>query len=122
VDLEGEPIDDLGRLGQPTMLRTLNLSSCQLASISGLKFLPQLETFIADGSQILTFTNFAAIENVRRLSLRNTPLARVPRFNLSAVVVCPRVTSPIASSRSFRRELVHIRFSLAYRGSRICLG
>jgi hypothetical protein len=93
VDLEGEDIDDLGRLGQLQTLRTLNLSYCQITSISGLKPLPKLETFIADGSPIVTFRNFAAIENIHRLSLRNTPLSRTPQFALSAVVVCPRLAS-----------------------------
>jgi hypothetical protein len=50
VDLEGEHIDDLGRPGQPKIMRTLNLSYCQIRSISGLKPLPHLDTFIADGS------------------------------------------------------------------------
>jgi hypothetical protein len=93
VDLEGALIDDLSRLGQPTTMRTLVLSYVQIASISGLKPLPHLDTFIADRSRISSFVNFVAIEGIRSLSLRDTPLSQVPQFTLSAAIVCPRLTS-----------------------------
>jgi hypothetical protein len=52
-----------------------------------------LDTFIADRSRISSFMNFVAIEGIRTLSLRDTPLSRAPQFVLSAAVVCPRLTS-----------------------------
>lgn len=93
VNLEGEHIDDLSRLGQPRMMRQLNLSYVQLPSIEGLKPLPNLETFIADGSQISSLANFSAISGIRKLSLRQTPVSRDPQFALSVLLVCPALTS-----------------------------
>ena len=93
VDLEGEHIDDLGRLGTLNLMRTLNLSYVQISSISGLKPQPNLETFIADGSQLSSFLNFSAISNIRRLSLINTPVSRDPHFLLTALIACPNLTS-----------------------------
>jgi hypothetical protein len=93
VDLEGEHIDDLARLGSLKMMRQLTLSYVHLTSIAGLKPQPQLETFIADGSHISSLTNFLAIENLRKLSLRNTPVTQHPQFVLSALLVCPNLTS-----------------------------
>jgi Leucine-rich repeat (LRR) protein len=93
VDLEGERLDDLSRLGQPKMMRQLNVSFCQITSIAGLRPLPKLEAFIADGSQISTLTNFSAISAIRLLSLRNTPVAADSCFILSAAVICPRLAS-----------------------------
>ena len=93
VNLEGEHIDDLSRLGQPKMMRQLNLSYVQIPSIEGLKPLPNLETFIADGSQISSLANFSAISGIRKLSLRQTPVSRDPQFALSVLLVCPSLTS-----------------------------
>jgi hypothetical protein len=93
VDLEGEHIDDLSRLGRPKMMRQLNLSFCQITSIEGLKPLPRLEAFIADGSPISTLKNFSALSAIRLLSLRNTPVAADSRFLLSAAIICPRLAS-----------------------------
>jgi hypothetical protein len=93
VDLEGAVIDDLGRLGQPKMMRTLVLSYVQIRSIAGLRPLPHLDAFIANRSQISSFANFIAIEGIRTLSLRDTPVSRTPQFILSAAVVCPHLTS-----------------------------
>lgn len=93
VDLQGERIDNLSRLGQPKMLRQLNLSYCQIASLSGLKSLPRLETFIADGSQLASLENFEAISQIRKLSLKQTPVASESQFALSVLLVCPHLTS-----------------------------
>jgi hypothetical protein len=93
VDLEGEPIDDLGRLGQLKLMRQLNLSFVQLDSLAGLKPQPQLEAFTADDSQISSFINFIAIENVRKLSLRKTPVSSNPQFLLSAAIICPNLAN-----------------------------
>jgi hypothetical protein len=93
VDLEGEHIDDLSRLGQPRVLRSLSVAYCQISSIARLKPLPQLTTFIADGSQISSFINFFAISNIRKLSLIRTAVAKAPTFVLSALLVCPQLTN-----------------------------
>ncbi|OHS99054.1 hypothetical protein TRFO_08618 [Tritrichomonas foetus] len=93
VDLEGEHIDDLSRLGSLNLMRQLNLSYVQISTLSGLKPQPNLETFIADGSQIANFMNFSSITNIRRLSLINTPVSRDPHFLLSALIACPNLTS-----------------------------
>jgi Leucine-rich repeat (LRR) protein len=93
VDLQGETIDDLSPLGQPPLMRTLDVSCVQLSSLANLKPNPQLEVFIADDSQIATFTNFISIENVRKLSLMRTPVSREPNFILSAILVCPFLTT-----------------------------
>jgi hypothetical protein len=93
VDLEGEHIDDLSRLGSLKMMRQLSLSYVHVTSIAGLKPQPHLETFIADGSHISSLTNFIAIESVRKVSLRNTPVVQQPQFVLSVLLVCPSLTS-----------------------------
>jgi hypothetical protein len=93
VDLSGEAIDDLGLLGQLTVMRTLDLSCVPLSSISNLKPNLQLETFIADNSQLSSFTNFSSISNIRKLSLLRTPISQEPNFILSALVICPNLTS-----------------------------
>jgi hypothetical protein len=93
VDLEGEHIDDLSRLGQHKMMRHLNLSYVQITSLAGLKPQPNLESLTAIGSRITSFQNFSAIAGIRRLVLNNTPVARAPQFVLSAVLICPNLTS-----------------------------
>jgi hypothetical protein len=93
VDLEGEHIDDLSRIGRHPTMRSLCVSYCQLSSLSGLLPLPNLTTFIADNSQLSSFVNFLAIGNVRKLSLLRTPLLNSPTFTLSALLVCPRLLS-----------------------------
>jgi hypothetical protein len=93
VDLEGEHIDDLSRLGSPKLMRQLVLNYVQIPSIAGLKRQPQLETFIADSSQISSLTNFISIENVRKLSLRSTPVSRQPTVPLSVLLVCPNLVN-----------------------------
>jgi CBS domain-containing protein len=75
------------------MIRILNLSFVQISSIAGLAPLPNIERFIADGSQIGSFVNFTAIQTIRSLSLIHTPISQSPQFLLSAMIMCPYLVS-----------------------------
>lgn len=75
------------------MARSLNLSFCQIDSIEGLKHLPNIDTFIADGSHIMSLKNMAALSGIHKLSLKQTPVSAHSQYLLSCVMVCPELTS-----------------------------
>ncbi|KAH0791807.1 hypothetical protein GPJ56_004301 [Histomonas meleagridis] len=93
VELEGENIDNLGRLGQLKMMRSLNISYVQIQTLQGLKLQENLETLIADGSSIISFANFSSVPNLRCLSMLNTPVSKEPTFLLTALIICPKLTT-----------------------------
>lgn len=91
ADLSRQPFVDLSELSSSRVMRELDLSHVQIESIAGLPFQPNLRTFIANGSSILSLRNFGAIPNVESVSLRDTPVSRDPNFVTALLIICPNI-------------------------------
>ena len=92
VDLSGEHIEDLSLLPSSKLTRQLNLSYVQIPNLDKLKPQPNLNSFIADGSTIGSLLNFRAIQTIKTLSMKNTPVSLHPNFIISLLLVCPNVS------------------------------
>jgi hypothetical protein len=68
------------------LVKQLDITRTPIKSLAGLPFLPRLAVFIADRTQIESFTNFKAIKKTSTISLKNTPVSRVPAYRVSVLV------------------------------------
>lgn len=95
VNLSGENIDDLEKLGTLKLMVQLDLSYVRtIQSFEGLKPQPSLKALIADGSTIASLKNILAISKITTISLKSTPLSKsTPSFNLvaSLLLVLPNL-------------------------------
>ncbi|OHT07164.1 hypothetical protein TRFO_01291 [Tritrichomonas foetus] len=92
VDLSGENIDDLGKLGTQKLMYSFDLSYVQISSLEGLKPQPNLKNFVADGSAISTLRNFSAIQSITSCSMKMTPISKENNFLVSLLLVAPKLT------------------------------
>ena len=91
ADFSGQPFVNLREFGSSRIMRELNLSYVQIDSISGLQLQPNLRTFIANGSSILSLKNFGAMPNVESVSMKESPVAQDPNFVTALLIICPHV-------------------------------
>ena len=95
VNLSGENIDSLEKIGTIKLMVQLDLSYVRtINSLEGFKRQPALKTFIADGSAISSLKNISSLSNVTALSIKNTPLMKSnQKFNViaSLILVMPNL-------------------------------
>ena len=126
VDLSGENIDDLSKLGTLKLMHSLDLSYVQISTLEGMPNQPNLKIFILDGTAISSFKNFSAVNNITSISLKRTPVLKEPNYLVSLLLVCPKVTivngklisektkSKVESYPSFAHELVNAGWMAEY--------
>lgn len=88
LDLNGEIIDNLAFIRQRPSLKILDLSYTSITSLEGLPFQPKLEYLILDYSSIINFKNASSISQISKISLKNTPVSKIPHFKLSLLLIC----------------------------------
>lgn len=88
LDISGEALDDLSFIGTRTTLKTLDLSFSTIRSFAGLMPQPHLEYVILDGSSIENFQNGLSISMATKISIKNTPVSKIPNFKVSLLILC----------------------------------
>jgi hypothetical protein len=96
LNLSSVALPDLAAIKARPSLKELNLSKTQLKSIQGLAVQRNIVVFIADNSQLESFTNFSAIASASTYSLKNTPLAANRLFRI-AVALLSNAHRPIVN-------------------------
>jgi hypothetical protein len=107
LDLNGEVLGDLKFLTSKSSLKHLDLSFTTLRSLAGLGHQPHLDNLMLDNSQLEHFANAKAIASISKLSVRNTPVAKISNYKLSILLVCGRnlrVINGVAVSDTLRQR------------------
>ena len=89
VNLSGEDIDNLEKIGTIKLMVQLDLSYVRtIHSFEGFKHQPALKTLIADGSAISSLKNISSLSNITAISIKNTPLMKSnQKFNVLASLI-----------------------------------
>jgi hypothetical protein len=70
------------------LIKHLSIAGAQVASLDGLPFLSNLQSFVADHSCLVTLRNFRAVSNVTKISLKGTPISKQRNYKLSLLLIC----------------------------------
>lgn len=84
LDLSCLQLKDLSYFIQ--FIKTLDLTGTQIKSLANLPRLPRITNLILDNSLIESCFNFEAVSSITSISLKNTPLSRVPHYKLSILL------------------------------------
>ena len=84
VDLASLQIKDMCSYIQ--FIKTLDLTGTPIQSIENLPFLPRITSFIADYSELQNCINFSAISTTTSISVKKTPLSKLPHYKLSILL------------------------------------
>lgn len=94
LNLTNEKVTDLSALAAPgfakylPMIKQLDIKGTMVSSLQSCPHLPNIKTFIADGSKLASLRGFAAISGASKVSLKNTPVAHYRSYKLSLLVIC----------------------------------
>lgn len=94
LNLTNEKITDLSALASPgfarylPMIKLLDVKGTMITSLQSLPHLPNITTFIADGSKLGSLRGFASIASASKVSLKNTPVAQYRSYKLSLLIIC----------------------------------
>ncbi|OHT16460.1 hypothetical protein TRFO_02731 [Tritrichomonas foetus] len=75
-------------LSNINLLKVLDIRGTNVSTLEGLPYIPNLNTFLADSTQISTFINFKSIRNASKVSFKKTPLTQYPKYKLALLVLC----------------------------------
>lgn len=84
LDLSCLQLKDLSYFIQ--FIKTLDLTGTQIKSLANLPRLPRITNLILDNSLIESCFNFEAVSSITSISLKKTPLSRVPHYKLSILL------------------------------------
>ena len=90
LDISGEMLENLSFIGSRPTMKTLDLSFTSIKSLEGLPPQPKLEYLILDGSTIECFKNGFSISNISKISIRNTPVSKIPNYKISLLLICDK--------------------------------
>jgi hypothetical protein len=88
----GEILFDLSSLSIPQIssvlhpVRTLDISHTHIVSMLGCPPFPHLTVFIGDHSELSNFTNFNVLKSASTVSLKGTPISKLPTYRLSLLL------------------------------------
>lgn len=90
LDISGEMLENLSFIGSRPTMKTLDLSFTSIKSLEGLPPQPKLEYLILDGSTIESFKNGFSISSISKISIRNTPISKIPNYKISLLLICDK--------------------------------
>ena len=64
------------------LIKYFDISNTDIFNIEGLPYLPKINTFIANNSQLNSLKNFLILKNCRNFSIINTPLMKINNIEL----------------------------------------
>ena len=85
--LRGNIPIDFSLIRSRPSLKELNISRSNVTSLEGLAYQPNIETFIAENSQLSSFRNFISISNISSINCKNTPLSKANHYRLTLAIM-----------------------------------
>jgi hypothetical protein len=68
------------------VVKVLDISRTPVTSLAGCPIFPRLTVFVGDRSKLENFANFRALRSALTISLKETPISKLPTYRLSVLI------------------------------------